>query len=211
MSEMYSFFSDNNAKEVFASIDYTLRTGKHIQRQYHGQADAFKFIRKHFEELRQYYIDFFGLSLQSEGEGEQQYFFLDTNNDSNSLIPYNLRRSLKPENLIIGIFLCKLVNDFTEIETISDFKKALREEYEPYKENFYRLLAFSKDSKQTIADDEAVDKQVERAFSEFNRLGWIQLDGGYFEVMPSLERLRLLYETEIYNVDDLITEEQANE
>lgn len=152
---------------------------------------------------------FFSLSLQSGGQGDQEYFFIERNNDEANQIPSNSKNRLKPEFLIIGIFLCKLFYiDFSEIETVTNFKKALKEEYEPFKADFYRLFAYSKSNKYTTADDEAVEQQVDKAFREFDRLGWIKLEEDYFEIMPSLERLRLLYENEIRHIDDFMRSEE---
>ncbi|MDA0242959.1 MAG: hypothetical protein OT477_06055 [Chloroflexi bacterium] len=201
--------SDTHAKELFAKIDYTLRAGVHIQRQYRGQQEIFRFVQKYRDSLDLYYKNFFSLSLQSGGQGDQEYFFIERNNDEANQIPSNSKNRLKPEFLIIGIFLCKLFYiDFSEIETVTNFKKALKEEYEPFKADFYRLFAYSKSNKYTTADDEAVEQQVDKAFREFDRLGWIKLEEDYFEIMPSLERLRLLYENEIRHIDDFMRSEE---
>lgn len=202
---MYEFMQDAEAKSLFAEIDYYLRTGTHIQHQYRGQEESFRFIERHFSSLQSYYADFFGLILCSGGEGERRYFFLDADGDRKNRVPNSLREYLDADLLLIGLFLCKLrYVDFSEVETITDFSRALREEYEPYKADFYRLLTRGNSNKQTASDDLTVDKRIVRAFHKFHHLGWVRLEGDRFRVMPSLERLRLLYIHEIDRIDELI-------
>ncbi len=208
VTTVYEFFLDEGAPKLFARLDYELRKGKHIQLQYPGQELLFRFINKHIDSLQKYYRDFFGVSLEEGGERTQKYYFLDSASEVNSKIPSPYRQTLKGEFVIIGIFLCKMYYvDFSEINTLTSFKVALREEYESYRESFYRVFAYAKGDKYTEGDDENVSTQIEKAFKEFDRLGWVELKGDDFEVMPSLERLRKLYVSEIQNIDELFKTE----
>jgi hypothetical protein len=206
MIENYDFLVDSEASTSFARLDYELRGGVHIQYQYREQEVLFQFIDKHVSSLRRYYKDLFGFLLMQGGEGDKRYYFLDSTIEAGNKLSSELRQPLKSEFVIIGIFLCKMhYVDISEIETITAFKNSLREEYEPYKQDFYRLFAYAKGDNYTNQDDEVVFRQIDRAFGEFERLGWVRLTGdGGFEVMPSLERLRRLYMNEISNIEDLI-------
>lgn len=209
---MYDFMEDANAQKLFASIDYQLRSGVHIQYQRKGQEDVFKLISRFYPSLRKYYKELFGLNLSTHGESSQKYYFLEADPDQINRIPSKLRDPLDGDLVIIGLFLCKLSYiDFSEAETITDFKRLLREEYESYKADFYRLLNRTQSNTQTVSDDMVVERRVDKAFQEFNRLGWVQLEGDYFEVMPSLERLRLLYANEIDRINELIQGDDQNE
>lgn len=202
---MYDFLQDEDAQKLFADIDYQLRSGVHIQQQRRGQEDIFKIVSRFYPSLQKYYKELFGLLLNSQGESIQKYYFLEVDPDQRNRVPSKLRNPLDSDLVIIGLFLCKLSNiDFSEAETLTEFKRKLREEYESYKPDFYRLLNRTQSNTQTVSDDMVVEKRVDRAFQEFNRLGWIQLEKDYFEVMPSLERLRLLYANEIDCIDELI-------
>jgi len=200
----YHFLHDPDAELYFAELDYRLRAGQHIQAQFPGQEDVFRFLSKYKDEVRLYYEKLFGLLVEEAGSAYgNRYYYLNSVEDLRNKVPTDSRRSLKKESLLIGIFLCKLEIDFSEVETISGFKKALREDYEAYKDNFFRLLAHASGDGFIDTDEETVDKKIESAFSDFHRLGWVYLEGDRFEIMPSLERLRMLYLNEINNIGEL--------
>ena len=200
----YHFFNDPDAELYFAELDYRLRAGQHIQAQFPGQEDVFRFLSKYKDEVRIYYEKLFGLLVEEAGSAYgNRYYYLNSVEDLRNKVPTDSRRFLKKESLLIGIFLCKLEIDFSEVQTISGFKKALREDYEAYKDNFFRLRAHASGDGFVDTDEETVDKKIESAFNDFYRLGWVYLEGDRFEIMPSLERLRMLYLNEINNIGEL--------
>lgn len=205
----YDFLNDPDVDSCFAELDYLLRSGVHVQRQFRGQHSAFRFLQKNFESLGLYYKNLFGLSLEERGVDDNRYYYLDATEDIRSKVPYQLRKSLKKEFALLGIFLCKLRIDLSDVETVAGFKKALREEYEAYKNDFFRLLAYATSDNRLDSDEQAVDKWIDTTLTEFHKIGWIYREHDRFEIMPSLERLRLLYIDEINNIDELINHEQS--
>ena len=61
--ETYSFINNKKAKSIFAKLDYTLRNGTHIQREYPLNANLHRFLNEseNYESLKNYYKDFFNL------------------------------------------------------------------------------------------------------------------------------------------------------
>jgi len=199
----YEFLTDPSAKDVFGKIDFELKSGMHIQFLHPEQESNFAFIERYHESLNQYYIDFFGVTLGRGGESTDTYFYLDFEEKKRGTIPPEQRYFLSEEHLIIGLFACKVYAiDFnSEESTITTFKKMMREEYEEYKEDFYRLLAQVKTTTYTGDDDIELEKSIQSAFKEFKKLGWVYFKNEeQFVVMPSLERLRKLYADEINNI-----------
>ena len=205
MSESYTFLTDPEAERLFGKLDYLLRSGEHIQAEHHDQREIFRFLTRWVPELTRYYEVFFGLSLREVGSVYgNRYYYLEPIEGVKNKIPGSLRQSLKRESVLIGIFLCKLEIDFSNVSTVSGFKRVLREDYEAYKSDFFRLLAHVSGDDYLKTDDQAVDKKIDGAFEEFHRLGWVRLSGDSFETMPSLEHLKTLYVNEINNVDELL-------
>jgi len=204
----YTFLTDSDSESFFAELDYRLRSGEHIQSQYRGQEDIFSFLSKYTTELAHYYKALFGLSLEEAGSAYgSRYYYLDSIEGVKNKVSNELRRPLKKEFVLLGIFLCKLQIDLSEVDTVRGFKRVLREDYEAYKDSFFRLLARVSGDDHIETDEEAVDKIIDSAFREFHRLGWVDLEGDRFEIMPSLERLRTLYVNEINNIDELLSYE----
>lgn len=199
----FRFLTDSDAEMYFGEIDYRLRTGEHIQAQCQGQEDIFRFLSKYDDELIDYYQTLFGLLLVKAGSKHDRcYYYLGTTEYVKHKVPVKLQQPLKNESVLIGLFLWKLIIDFHEVNTVSQFKKMLYEDCE-YKDDFFRLLSHVSDEIHIGDHEEAVDKEIEHAFDEFHRLGWIYREGDRFEIMPSFERLRMLYISEINNIDEL--------
>ena len=113
--EKYSFLYEKKSQAVFAKLDYMLRSGTHIQREYPYDANIFRFLNENenFESLKNYYTDFFNLNLVKEGNEFNQYYFLDVNEDSKSKVPSDFKDYLKSEYIIIGmLFIKNSRNDF---------------------------------------------------------------------------------------------------
>ena len=65
--EPYSFLYNKRAKSIFAKIDYTLRNGIHIQREYPKNVNLYRFLSDtdNYESLKNYYEDFYNLMVQA--------------------------------------------------------------------------------------------------------------------------------------------------
>lgn len=202
----YEFLGDPLAKDIFGKVDFTLKSGTHLQLVHPEQEEQFRFVSKYWESLGQYYSEFFGIELERGGESIDTYFYLDFEGKKRGDIPADQRYFLSEEHLIIGVFACKAYSiDFnSEESSISTFKKLMRDEYDQYKEDFYRLLARTKTNTYTGDDDLELEKSIQSAFREFKKLGWVYFKNDeQFVIMPSLERLRKLYAEEINNIQRL--------
>lgn len=212
--EKYSFLYEKKSKAVFAKLDYMLRSGTHIQREYPYDANIFRFLNENenFESLKNYYTDFFNLNLVKEGNEFNQYFFLDVNEDSKSKVPSDFKDYLKSEYIIIGMLFIKMykLDGNVELESVSEFISLLFEEYEEEKGSLRKLINDNSSDKGSDFNDLKFEEVIKRSFYKFGDLGWLKWEDenekNKFKMMPSFERLRKAYQPQIDTIDDLIKE-----
>ncbi|MBF9253241.1 hypothetical protein I2I11_08055 [Pontibacter sp. 172403-2] len=61
------FLQDKKVDQVFAKIDYLLRSGVHIQYDYPLPGELFRFIERNFDSLTLYYQELFMVKLEKGG------------------------------------------------------------------------------------------------------------------------------------------------
>lgn len=204
MEKYYDFLLKTETKEVFGKLDFELKFGTHIQFGHPDQETHFLFIRKYYQSLYDYYKDLFGVLLEKGGEDLNSYYYLSFEGNNRGFI--SQRYFLSEEFILIGLFVCKIYNiDFNSGESsLNIFKKLMQNEYEEYKDDFYRLLANTKSTVYTGDDDIELEKSIKNAFSEFKKLGWVYFKtDSQFVILPSFERLRMLYVNEIMNIQEI--------
>lgn len=204
----YTFLTTQEAISIFADVDYALKSGRHIQKC-PSQGKLFAFIKRYYDQLKSYYDNLFGIHLNSEGEGELEYFFIDFFKDRNGYyqrgnIPVENREYLAESHLIIAFLLIRMYVLEPRVEKrilIQDFKIQVLSEYEEYKPHLLRLFAKSEDTKETDYELESIEDEIEKALKKFNELCWIMIDKNTetFEIMPSLNRLLNIFENYIIN------------
>lgn len=204
----YTFLTTQEAISMFADVDYALKSGRHIQKC-PSQGKLFAFIKRYYDQLKSYYDNLFGIHLNSEGEGELEYFFIDFFKDRNGYyqrgnIPVENREYLAESHLIIAFLLIRMYVFEPRVEKrilIQDFKIQVLSEYEEYKPHLLRLFAKSEDTKETDYELKSIEDEIEKALKKFNELCWIMIDKNTetFEVMPSLNRLLNIFENYIIN------------
>ena len=206
-----SFLSDPEAKSLFAKVDYALKNGRHIQRLQEHE-DQFRFIQKNYPSLQQYYLDFFGVFLETSGESINKYYYLEFLPDSRGGIPAENRHFLPNEYVIVGFMLYKImfIDGYVELNSLVALQKMIRQDYEDIKPGIYRALAKAKKVNTTEMDDQKVDDVVEKALREFSRIGWIEWDGHVFDILPSFQRLPKIYGDYINNPDHWLKGETAS-
>ena len=61
--DKYSFLYEKKTSSIFGKLDYALRSGVHIQREYPLNVNLFRFLNEaeNFESLKNYYSDLFNL------------------------------------------------------------------------------------------------------------------------------------------------------
>lgn len=212
--EMYSFLKNKKAKSIFAKLDYTLRNGIHIQREYPKNVHLYRFLNDsdNYESLKDYYKDFFNLNLIKEGSDFNNYYYLNLNEDGKSNVPSDNRDYLKSEYIIIGMLFLKMLklDGNIELDSISEFTTLLYEEYEEQKNALRKLINDNSSVKSTDLGDQRFENVVSKSFEKFGDLGWLMWDRedekNKFKIMPSFERLRIIYHPQIETIDDLINE-----
>lgn len=204
------FLQDRKADQVFAKIDYLLRSGVHIQRDHPLPGELFRFIERNFESLSLYYQELFMVRLGEGGNEFNNYYYLDFEEGRRGLIPEDSREYLRTEHILIGLLFFKVfkLDGNIELDKVSDFTSLLFSEYEEEKNALRRLIADAMTDKSSDLTDERIGSIISKAFSKFNDLGWIAWESDQekdrFRYMPSFERLRLLYQPQILGVDELI-------
>lgn len=205
-----TFFEDQDARELFARVDFMLKNGAHIQ--YTPQQESiWRFVSRQFESMRLYYYDFFGVSLEASGEAMDRYFYLEFLPDSRGGIPVQNRNFLPNEYVIIGFLLYKIIyiDGYIELDSLATLKRIIRQDNEELKPGIYRALAKAKKVNTTQMDDEKVDAMIEKALREFYKIGWVDFDGQRFEPLPSFQRLPKIYGDYINNPDLWLKDESA--
>lgn len=210
----YGFLYEKRAMNVFAKLDYTLRSGVHIQREYPLDANLFRFLNdiENFESLKNYYKDFFNLNLKKDGNDFNQYYYLDLNEDGKSNVPSDSRDYLKNEFIIVGMLFIKMfkLDGNIELDSVSEFLSLLYEEYEEEKNALRKLITDNSSDKGSDLNDERFEDLIKKTFIKFGELGWLiwenNSEKNKFKIMPSLERLRVAYQPQIETIDSLIKE-----
>lgn len=205
-----SFLADSEANELFARIDYALKNGVHIQR-WPQQEAMFRFLEKHFQSMKLYYREFFGISLEEAGETVDKYFYLDFLSGSRGAIPVENRYFLANEYVIVGFMLYKIVyiDGNVDLNSLTALQRMIRQDYEDIKPNIYRALAKAKKVNTTEMDDQKVNDVIEKALREFSKMGWIALEDQDFDILPSFQRLPRIYGDYINHPENWLKDETA--
>jgi hypothetical protein len=206
----FEFLYKPEAKEVFGKLDYLLKDGVHIQNR-EGQFQYFDFIHENETSLANYYYRFFGVALDKEGENTETYYFLNFIDFNRGHIEQDHRYFLKAEFVIIGILMYKIifVDKNIELTSVKKLQDTIKRDYEDLKPGIYRLLAKTRKGVVSQKGDERIDALVEETLREFRTLGWVELDGDYFDVLPAFQRLINIYGDLVSNIDHWIEQFQS--
>lgn len=199
-----SFMDHPDSKDLFGKLDYLLKDGVHIQNR-DTQAVFFRFIQDNEESLKDYYLKFFGVILDSSGQESEKYFFLDFFPQSRGSISNDHRYFMPNEYVIVGFLIYKLIfiDGNLELNSVNQLKRMLRQEYEELKPGIYRVLAKVRKEKINQMDEEKVNKIIDNALSEFNKISWITLQEDHFDTLPAFHRIHKVYSDYINNVEEL--------
>lgn len=207
--KIMNFLIEKDSVELFAEVDYMLKDGVHIQ-GYNNQIPFYNYIRNYEPQLTEYYRTLFKVELESAGEDHSKYYFLNFSNGTRGNINERHRHLIKPDYVIIGFLIYKIVyidRDF-ELNSVSKLQEKIRIDYEDYKPGIYRLLAKSKNTTPGNINDEAVDASVQSALNEFKKIGWVAMEKDEFNILPAFDRLINVYEDYINNFDETLKELQ---
>jgi len=168
------------------------------------------YLKLNYKALKHYYQELFGVSLERKGIENQQYYYLDYHSKEQAQIDESHKYQLKNEDIIIGCVMYKIIylDGNVELNSISDLKKKVSLDYEEYEEGLIRLIAKSKEGEKLGEDDGNIDEAIDRALRDFKRLGWVDYEKDHFELLPAFERILLIYEDVIKDIDNLIKKYQ---
>lgn len=208
--EPWTFLKNTEAETYFAKVDYALKNGRHIQ-QWKEQAWWYRFIDNNIVSLKQYYRIYFGINLEYGGEANEKYYYLDFLPDSRGNVPIEDRYFLQNEYVIIGFMLHKIIyiDNYIELSSVKAFQRMIRQDYEEFKQGLFRVLAKAKGINITQMNHDKVDTMVIGALKAFEKIGWIELSEDSFDVLPSFQRLTMLYGDYINNIDEWLKTETA--
>lgn len=203
----FDFLLKPEASDIFGKLDYLLKDGVHIQNR-EGEYDFFEFIRQNEIGLAHYYYTFFGVRLEKSGENADAFYYLNFTGINRGNISEDHRYFLKSEFVVIGILLYKIVfiDKNIELNSVKRLQETIKRDYEELKPGIYRLLAKARKSVVSQRSDGKIDDLVVDALQEFKRLGWVELDGDYFDTLPAFQRLVNIYGDQVSNIDHWITQ-----
>lgn len=206
----YEFLNTERARKYFADTDFALRSGRHIQ-NFGNDFKFWDFINDYYEKgLARYYEELLGMVLRKEYSERESYFFLDFREEGNKgKFGYERTYALDDRLIIFSILLLNLYKEkfFENKEVKWDELSYIIEEGEN-KDMWQRLLYGEAKRNYTPNEKEDLRRKVERTLQLCERMGWIRwvsYEDLHFEIMPSIDRIAKLYQTEINNVD-IITE-----
>jgi len=191
--------------QFFAETDYLLRSGKHIQ-NIDFQLSIYDFLCKYRKELTFYYNSLFKVKLNEKGEEPDNYFYLQFDDETNSILKQNSKK-LNQEYHLFGILLLKIIRVdkyFSTNINVNELKEIIKNNPE-YKKHIYRLFAQS--SKPTDKGENTISNWIDKSLLEFEKICWIKFSNknnrDFFIPLPSISRLMSFYEYQIMNIDKL--------
>lgn len=200
-----TFYQDPDVEDIFGKLDLQLKDGMHFQEREH-QYQQFYFIKKNFASLEKYYLKFNKVVLSFGGEGSERYYFLDFNGSDRGTIDGDHRYFLRPEYVIVGFMLYKIIfidRNF-DLTSVQQLQRMILTEYEELMEDIYRLLAKLRRSNATTMGNDKVKEIIIDALKEFKKMGWVVMEEDFFDVMPAFARLNKVYGDYINNLEDLL-------
>ena len=202
----YDFLDCEQGRKLFAVLDFTLKDGVHIQ-DYGKQKDMFLYLRRYYPTLKQYYFDFWGLTLEEKGSDTGQYYYLRFCSDTRNGIPSNHKYTMSKEFIIIGLLLYKVyyMDCYVEHNSLKKFQRIIRLDYPDLKTGIMKALAKAKGEKSTKLNDEKIDACIKSAFDEFNKIKWMAMEeDGVFEILPAFDRFTCEFAPYINNIDEIL-------
>ncbi len=199
---------------TFAEVDFLLKSGKHIQKIENNH--FFDFIQAYEPDLKEFYKNIYRVRLESRISqiDNETYYFLDIEKDENNIGFAKTKNRKRFENkyALLGILLLYLYRveqifspEIKKEELIETLKNDDR-----YKNKVYLLFGKTTKQESTAISENTIDSWVENALSEFEELGLVNIskDRSAFQILPAIDRLAVMYQNEIQNIDRLVAELQ---
>lgn len=209
----YEFLNSERARKFFADTDFALRSGKHIQ-NFGNDFRMYDFLDEFYEKgLSKYYNELLGMILKKDYNDREAYFYLDFPEGHKGKFGYDRTYALDDRLVIFSILLLNLYKEkfFDSKEVTWEELMYITEESEN-KDMWQKLLFGEAKRNFTPAEKDEVRRKIERTLQICERMGWIRwlsYENLHFEIMPSIDRIAKMYQTEVANVD-LLTEYLEN-
>jgi hypothetical protein len=211
IKNMYDFLDCTQGKDLFATLDFALKDGVHIQ-EYGKQKDLFLYLQRFYTNLSQYYRTFWGLELEEGSDNGKSYYYLNFCADLKNGIPPNHKHTIPKEFIIVGLLLYKVyfVDCNIELNSLNKFQRIIRLDYPDLKAGIVKVLAKAKKEKATQWNDEKIDDCIKKAFDEFKKIKWIEMedDSDTFEILSAFHRLTREFASYINNIDEIFNGNQ---
>jgi hypothetical protein len=192
--------------ERFADTDFQLRSGVHIQ-EHKSQYKNFRFIEDNIHELQKFYNDLYQVQLCFHQSNFGKFYYLDYLDEQRARLR---RKSLEPDSTLFAIFLYtfhKTEKRFSTTLTKPDVMYALNN-HSKIKSRVQKLFLGS-ESEETITTNKTIERWVTSSLNDLEKLGWILFEenseNDSFEILPAFERIALIYQEPINNIDEIDT------
>ncbi len=211
-NDYIDIFKQSDLQKHFANINIDLLQGTHIQDDayYHH-----KLISKYFDELKKYYEVFYQLVLEKKTFEGVTYFYLTFSPESKGVLSQQSRhRDLTEIETITAITLLQMYYDkyFENVKEVSfkDIKSRIKEsEFS----NLYKSVFFKNGTRDNFTPTEwsFVLRNIKNVIQDFQQLGWVHQyiqkgeDNFSFIIKESIHRFQLMYEYEIANFEEFVT------
>ncbi|OFY85375.1 MAG: hypothetical protein A3F72_03670 [Bacteroidetes bacterium RIFCSPLOWO2_12_FULL_35_15] len=189
----------------FADTDFQLRSGMHIQ-DYKQQSRNFHFLEDNFQELYSFYEKLYQAKLCVYQSINGKFYYLDYFEEQKSKLQ---KESLKPKQTLFAIFLYTLHRIEKRFSTTLSKQELVEvlNNHSKIKPHIHRLF-LGEEQEDTMPTQATLLKWVSDSLKELQKLGWIHLledDSEQFELLPAFERVALIYQDAINNVEEIRT------
>jgi len=189
----------------FAETDFSLRSGMHIQ-DYKSQSKNFRFIEDNFPQLYSFYERMYQAKLCSHQLSVGLFYYLDYFEEQKSKLK---KDSLKPKHTLFAIFLYtlhRIERRFSTTLTKDELIEVLNN-HDKIKPHIHRLFLGSA-SEDTIPTQITLYRWINESLKELEKLGWVDIledDSEQFEILPAFERIAMIYQDAINNIEEIRT------
>ena len=191
--------------DKFAETDFQLRSGMHIQ-EHPSQSRNFRFIEDNFNSLYLFYEKLYQSKLCFCQTNFGKFYYLDYFEEQKSKLK---KKSMESKQTLFAIFLYtlhKVEKRFSTILSKQEILEALNTHHK-IKPHIQRLFLGS-EKEETLTTQKTIDKWVDDSLRDFEKIGWIyflQDDNESFELLPAFERIAMIYQEAINNIDEIRT------
>lgn len=187
----------------FADADNQLRSGVHIQ-NYKSQIRNYQFLEDNFPSLYEFYEKLYQIKLSSYISGDEKFYYLDYFDEQKSKLRKDRLDSQVTLFAIFLYFLHKVEKRFSFTLSKAELLETLNNHHK-IKPHIQRLFLGS-GKEETSTTQKTFEKWINDGLRNIEKLGWIHFiedENDKFEILPSFERIALIYREAINNIDEI--------